>query len=130
MQKRKIDFMILRDAQSANEIFQGAHPKRYVYKKSKARPNSSCDRHTIGSRHQAPPCGFSEKEALYRYSTCCAISRADHACLCESYIHENKTHGQVIFLTPTLPTPHFTEVKLQTLRRFFCFIYGAIHSPL
>ena len=60
MQKRKIDFMILRDAQS--EIFQDAHPKRYVYKKSKARPNSSCDRHTIGSRHQAPPCGFLKRK--------------------------------------------------------------------
>ena len=57
MQKRKKDFMMLGDAQSANETFQGVHQKKSC-KKSKARPTSSCERHTIRSRHRAPPCGL------------------------------------------------------------------------
>ena len=63
MQKRKKDFMMLRDVQSANETFQDAHPKK-SHKKSKARPTSSCERHTIRSCQEAPPCGFSEQEGL------------------------------------------------------------------
>ena len=45
------------------KTFQGVHPKK-SHKKSKASPTSSCERHTIRSRHQAPPCGFSEQEGL------------------------------------------------------------------